>query len=149
MRVTSSGLGKSGPRKSSGVTVRRVACGLAVLFLFSGMASANSAFPYGQELMLDAHPMKGSKRVPLLDIEENGSAQIDLWCNSVRAQAVIARNSITITPGEKTDRQCEPERMQGDDDMLSALSEVNSWRLEGDTLILIGTHTIKFRLETN
>jgi len=39
--------------------------------------------------------------------------------------------------------------MRGDDDMLSALSQVTNWRLQGDMLILNGPRTIRFRMETN
>jgi heat shock protein HslJ len=136
-------------RKRALSVARGFASGLAALILVGVPAFADSAFPFGQELALDARPMKGSKRVPLLDVEENGQAEINLWCNSVRAQAVIARNTITIIAGEKTERQCEPERMRGDEEMLSALSQVTSWKMEGDTLILTGARTIKFRMETN
>jgi heat shock protein HslJ len=135
-------------RRGRGVR-RGVACWLAVVFAFGNAAMADSAFPFDQELMLVAPPMKGSKRVPLLDVHESGAAEINLWCNSVRAQAVIARDTITIITGEKTDRTCEPERMRGDDDILSALEQVTNWRLEGDTLVLSGARTIRFRVETN
>jgi len=126
-----------------------IACGLAALFFCGSAATAGSVFPFGQDLTLDARPLKGSKRVPLLEVQENGAAEIDLWCNSVRAQAVIARDTITIITGTKTDRQCEPERMRGDDDMLAALEQVTNWRMEGDTLVLSGARTIKFRMATN
>jgi heat shock protein HslJ len=122
---------------------------LIVFLAATYQAASDSAFPFGQELMLDARPMKGSKRLPLLDIQENGATEIDLWCNSVRAQVVVSRNAITITTGEKTERQCDPERMRGDEDMLSVLSQVTNWRLDGDTLILTGPRTIKFRVESN
>ena len=64
------------------------------------LASAGDSFPFGTTLMLDAAPMRGSKRVPMLEIAEDGVASIDLWCASVRAQAVVADNSISISPGE-------------------------------------------------
>jgi heat shock protein HslJ len=122
---------------------------LAILLSAVGAAAAGSAFPFGREWLLDARPMKGSKRVPSLDIKSDGATEIDLWCNSVRGQIVVSRDEITITTGEKTERQCEPERMRGDEDMLLALSQVTSWRLQGDTLILSGPRTIRFRMETN
>jgi heat shock protein HslJ len=132
---------------------RRMALGCAfgvavALAAISGVA-ADAVFPFGHELMLDARPMKGSKRVPMLDIRANGATEIDLWCNSVQGQIVVSRDTITITTGEKTERQCEPERMRGDDEMLSALSQVTSWRVQGDMLILTGPRTFRFRLETN
>jgi len=93
--------------------------------------------------------MKGSKRLPSLDIRADGATEIDLWCNSAHGQIVVSRDAITITTGEKTERQCEPERMRGDDDILAALAQVTGWRLQGDTLILSGPRTIRFRMETN
>jgi heat shock protein HslJ len=128
---------------------RGCALGVAIVLSSVGGAAADSTFPFGHELLLDARPMKGSKRVPILDIRANGAAEIDLWCNSVQGQIVVSHDTITITTGEKTERQCEPERMRRDDDMLSALSQVTGWRLQGDTLILSGSRTMRFRMETN
>jgi len=125
------------------------ALGLAILLSSVCPGAAGSAFPYGHELLLDARPMKGSKHLPSLDVRADGAAEIDLWCNSVLGQIVVSQDAITITTGEKTERQCEPERMRGDDDILFTLSQVTSWRLQGDTLILSGSRTIRFRMETN
>jgi len=121
---------------------------LAAICLAPAVA-AQSDFPFGQELMLDAKPMKGSKRVPMLDIDEKGVAEIDLWCNSVKGQLVVAGDTITIITGDKTARTCPPERAQADDEVLGALNEVTNWRREGDVLVLIGTRTMRFRLQTN
>src|SRR5262249_32834312 len=52
------------------------------------LASAGDSFPFDTTLMLDAAPMRGTKRIPMLEIAENGAASIDLWCASTRAQAV-------------------------------------------------------------
>lgn len=130
---------------------RRRASILAVCVLMaSGVArAAEQEFPFGRELMLDAAPMKGSKRVPMLDIDDRGIADIDLWCNSVKGQMVVAGDTITIITGQKTERSCPPERAQADDDVLSALTEVTNWRRDGDVLVLIGTRTMRFRLQTN
>ena len=122
------------------------ACALA---MFGIAGAAAQEFPFGRELMLDVAPMKGSKRVPMLEIDPKGIADIDLWCNSVKGQMVVAGDTITILTGQKTDRSCPPERAQADDDVLAALNEVTSWRREGDTLVLIGTRTMRFRLQTN
>jgi heat shock protein HslJ len=126
-----------------------LALGAAATACLAPAVAAQSEFPFGRELLLDARPMKGSKRVPMLDIDEKGLAEIDLWCNSVKGQMVVAGDTITILTGEKTERSCPPERTQADDDVLSALNEVTSWRREGDVLVLIGTRTIRFRLQTN
>ena len=114
-----------------------------------GGAQAESSFPFNRELLLDTQPMKGSKRVPSLDIRGNGAAEFDLWCNTVRSQLVVAGDTITIVTGPKTERPCPPERVRDDEEMLAALTEVTNWRREGDMLILTGPRTIRFRLQTN
>ena len=114
----------------------------------AGLA-ADSAFPFDSELMLDAKPMKGSKRVPILGIGPKGEAAIDLWCNSIEAQIVVVESTITIMTGRKTDRQCDPARMRGDDELLATLQQVTSWRREGDVLMLRGGKSLRFRQATN
>src|SRR5262245_62355493 len=37
-------------------------------------------FPFERELLLEAKPLPGSKRVPMLEILREGRALIDLWC---------------------------------------------------------------------
>jgi heat shock protein HslJ len=136
-------------------------CGRGVWLLFLGAASAlqfalydpagaaDQDFPYDREMMLDANPMRGSKKVPVLEIDSNGNAGIDMWCNQVRAQFVIAADTITILPGARTGRACSPERERGDDELLAALTEVTNWRRSGDKLELIGPKRLRFLLFTN
>jgi heat shock protein HslJ len=135
------------------LTLRRAALafafGAALAGGFASAAGAQSAFPFGREFVLDTAPLKGSKRIPILDIDEKGIADIDLWCNSVKGQLVVAADTITIITGPKTERSCPPERMQGDDDLLAALAAVTNWKLEGDMLVLIGTRTMRFRAQSN
>ena len=111
--------------------------------------TAESTFPFDRELLLDVKPMKGSKRVPILDIGPKGETAIDLWCNSVEAQIVVVDSTITILTGQKTERQCDPARMRGDEDLLSALQQVTSWRRQGDVLMLHGAKTLRFRQASN
>jgi heat shock protein HslJ len=140
---------------------RRASCVLAVIAAMTagvmtpvamtpGAALAGErAFPFGHELLLDVAPMKGSKRVPMLTIDEKGYADIDLWCDSVKGQMVVAGDTITILTDDKTDRSCPPERAAADEDMLARLAGVVSWRREGDVLLLSGAGTMRFRLQTN
>ncbi|MGD0023451.1 MAG: META domain-containing protein [Xanthobacteraceae bacterium] len=107
------------------------------------------AFPFGSELMLDAAPMRGSKRVPMLQIDENGAASIDLWCASARADAKVGDDSITIVPGQIEAAQCTAERLSSDQDLLAALSQVTGWRRHGDVIEFLGATTLRFRLMTN
>ena len=123
--------------------------GVAMAAAAAPAIAAQSEFPFGRELLLDAPPMKGSKRVPSLAIAENGLADIELWCSSVKGQLVVAGDTITILTGAKTERSCTPERMRGDDDVLAALTEVTNWRREGEFLVLTGARTMRFRLQTN
>ena len=99
--------------------------------------------------MLDAQPMRGSKRVPMLVIGAQGQTSIEGWCNTVKAQMVVAADTVTILTGTKTDQQCAPERMRGDDELLAALTEVTNWRRDGEVLTLRGTKTLRFRTLTN
>jgi heat shock protein HslJ len=122
---------------------------LAILGIIPTSLAADSTFPFDKELLLDVKPMKGSKRVPILGIGPKGETAIDLWCNSVEAQIVVVESTITILTGQKTERQCDPARMRGDDDLLAALQQVTSWRREGDVLMLRGGKTLRFRQATN
>lgn len=122
---------------------------LTVLGTLPMCLAADSTFPFDKELLLDVKPMKGSKRVPILGIGPKGETAIDLWCNSVEAQIVVVDSTITILTGQKTERQCDPARMRGDDDLLAALQQVTSWRREGDVLMLRGGKTLRFRQATN
>ncbi len=128
------------------------ACTAAALLIaaLAGRAhAADAEFPYGQELLLDAAPMKGSKRIPSLEVESNGRATIDLWCNEVAAQFVVAGETLTVLTGTKTERQCDPERMRADEDLLSALTQVTTWRQQGEALLLEGPKSLRFRPATN
>src|ERR1700744_6748351 len=86
------------------------------------LAKAAEPFPFGIELMLDDRPQPGSKRMPMIQIEDDGSASIDLWCGSIRAQATVGDDgSLAITPGERDNGQCSPDRIAGDDDLLDMI----------------------------
>jgi hypothetical protein len=123
--------------------------GLIALTAASAGIAAERGFPYDGILMLEAKPMKGSKRVPILQVEPKGAASIDLWCNTVPAQLVVVDSTITIILGSPTVKQCDPDRMQADEDLLTALQQVASWRRQDDLLILQGDKTLRFRLSSN
>ena len=124
------------------------AMGGAIFLCLASHASAQP-FPFGSELVLDADPMRGSKKIPVLDIGQNGAAEIELWCNSVKAQLVVAANTITIITGRMSSRQCPPDYARADDELLSALNEVTNWRMEDFALVLTGGKTLRFRMQTN
>ncbi|MGC1234744.1 MAG: META domain-containing protein [Xanthobacteraceae bacterium] len=122
---------------------------LLCLSLSPPLAAAGDSFPFGATLMLDAAPMRGSKRVPMLEIAKNGAVSIDLWCASARAQAVVADNSISISLGDLQNAQCEPDRQSRDAELLAALAQVTNWRRNGEVVELLGATPLRFRLMTN
>jgi heat shock protein HslJ len=133
-----------------GRSIAAAGCGmLAGTFLGPAPDARAQAFPYGTELVLDANPMRGSKKIPVLDIGQDGSADIDLWCNTVKAKLVVAANTITIITGEMSSRQCPPDRARADEELLTALNEATTWRMEPEALVFMGRRTLRFRVQTN
>ena len=128
---------------------RAFALGLMGLVISAACALAQEDFPFEHELLLDAHPMRGSKRIPNLSVEPDGTVTIDLWCNSMQAQINVNGEAISISAGEKSNQSCAPERQQADDDLAAALVAVTSWRWDGESLLLIGPKTLRFRQPTN
>jgi hypothetical protein len=136
---------------------RRGLCCLVLATLWALLANAragDAAFPFGVELMLDTARLPGGKRIPMIEIEDNGSATIDLWCVSVRASATVGDGALTIVvadppPPPPPPPQCTPARQAGDQDLLAALSQVTAWRLRGEVVELVGPTTLRFRRMTN
>ena len=62
---------------------------------------------------------------------------------------IVAADTVTVIAGPPTDRQCSPERVRGDTDLLEALAEVTNWRRQGDLVVLVGPRSLRFRLPTN
>src|SRR5215470_10240475 len=122
-----------------GRMTRRVAmCGdfAAILVLLTCCAgTAAEPFPFDQELLLDATPMRPGKRMPLLTVEPNGNAKIDLWCRTVPARIEISEAVMKIAaeslpdgqPEMMSAGQCTAERMAADVTLLAALSQITSW----------------------
>jgi hypothetical protein len=130
----------------------------AVLLSFICTATVMAQpFPFDQELLLDAEPMRPGKRMPILTVEANGNARIDLWCRTVSARVEIADTSIKIEVGPLPEElpamqgagQCTPERIKADEEMLASIIQVTEWRREGEVILLIGPATMKFRPATN
>ena len=126
---------------------------LALSLLMAGAAGGSFAqqqeFPFEGELILDVRPMPGSKRIPNMDIDAKGAIVVEMWCNRVDGQMVVAGDTITVMTGQQTERPCTPERARGDTDFLDALNAVTNWRREGDFVRLIGPKTLRFRVPTN
>jgi META domain len=112
-------------------------------------AFADDGFPFGFEMTLDAAPLAGSKRIPTLEIGDNGEAKLDLWCKSGTGQFSVAGNTVIFVPGQLQDRDCAPARAQADDELVGALSEAATWKRRGDLVSFIGNKPLRFRINTN
>lgn len=125
----------------------------ACVLAFAGIADqvrAQAEFPYDRDMVLDARPLRGGKRVPILAFEAGGKVQIDLWCKRGFGQATISGGEMTIAIGPMRDESCTPERTQADEDMLAALPQVTAWSQQGDIVTLNGgPKALRFRLATN
>lgn len=136
---------------------KHAVCMLAVLFLLflagviRPVVAAENEFPFGSELMLEGESSRAHKRLPMIQVEEDGSATLDLWCGSVRTQATVgADGSIAIAPGVRNNGQCDPERIASDDDLLDMMLHLTKWRRSGDLVEFSGAPgTMRFRLMTN
>jgi hypothetical protein len=130
----------------------RAAFALSIALLwFSGIgaARAETNFPFGMEMTLDAARQPGSKRIPDLDIGDNGEVVLELWCKGGKGQFSVAGDTVVFIAGPMQDRGCPPDRAQLDDDLVAALSQATTWKRQGDLVSFIGTRTLRFRLNTN
>lgn len=137
----------------TGHSVVRGAVAAILILLACGVGVAADTFPFDRELLLDAAPMRPGKRMPILAVEPNGNARIDLWCRTVPARVEISDATIKIEAGPlpedmptmQSAGQCTPERVQADEEFLAALTQMTGWRRAGDGIVLEGSKTLKFR----
>jgi len=112
-------------------------------------ARADAEFPFGMMMNLEAAPQPGSKRLPNLEIGDNGEAILELWCKAGKGQFSVAGNTVIFVAGPMEDRACPPAKAQADDDLVAALSEAATWKRQGDLVSFVGTRTLRFRINTN
>lgn len=129
------------------------ACSAALILLASisvaREAKAETDFPFGMEMTLDAAPLRGSKRVPNLDIGDNGEVVLELWCKGGKGQFSVAGDTVIFVAGPMEDRSCPPDKAQADDDLVAALTEITTWRRQDDAVSFIGARTLNFHINTN
>jgi hypothetical protein len=134
---------------TTGLLRHAAAATLTVVAFAADPACADDGFPFGFEMTLDAAPQGGSKRIPTLEIGDNGEAKLDLWCKSGNGQFSVAGNTVIFMAGQLQDRDCPPARAQADDELVAALSEAATWKRRGDLVSFIGTRQLRFRINTN
>src|SRR4029453_18590809 len=98
--------------------------GLCALLLAGapGLAVATE-FPFERELLLEIDPLPGSRQVPSLEVEKNGSAELDLWCARAHAQVAVSGQTIAITivPGAAQTRPGTPGKERAGRRLLPTL----------------------------
>jgi len=139
--------------------IRLVASAFACGFLAAAIvpAIAGEQFPFDQDLILDAAPMRPGKRMPMLTVAASGDATIGLWCKTVSARVEIADAAIKIEPGPLPEAlpemmgngQCTPQRMEADEALLAKLAQVTAWHIQGGAIVLEGPAPLKFRAASN
>jgi heat shock protein HslJ len=112
-------------------------------------AQADNGFPFGMEMTLDVERQPGSKRIPNLEIGDAGEVVLELWCKGGKGQFSVAGNTVIFVAGAMENRTCPPDRAQADDELIAALSDVATWKRQGDFISFIGTKTLRFQLNTN
>jgi len=127
--------------------------GIVLILLASmaapGAARAETGFPFGMEMTLDALPQPGSKRVPDIDIGDNGEVVLELWCKGGNGQFSVAGNTVIFVAGQMEDRPCPTAKTQADDELIATLTDATTWRRQGDSVFFVGPRTLRFRLNTN
>jgi heat shock protein HslJ len=130
--------------------VGRIAAMSIVLAALTGVTAVQAQeFPFGLEMRLEGARMPGTKRIPSLEIGDNGEVVLELWCKGGKGQFSVAGNTIIFVPGAMEERSCPPDRAQADDDLLAALSDAATWRRQGDFVTLVGSKQLRFRINTN
>jgi len=128
----------------------KLVAAIALSAAFSGSPPAQAQeFPFGLEMTLEAARMPGSKRIPSLEIGDNGEVILELWCKGGKGQFSVAGNTIIFVPGAMEERSCPPDRAQADDDLIAALSDAATWQRRGDFVTLVGSKQLRFRINTN
>ena len=131
------------------VSLKQMVCAAAALLVMSAVARAEEGFPFGTEMTLEAVPQPGSKRIPNIEIGDNGEVVLELWCKGGKGQFSVAGGTVIFVPGAIQDRSCPPAKAQADDDLVAALAAVETWKRQGDVLTLVGPKTLRFRENGN
>jgi hypothetical protein len=112
-------------------------------------AHADDGFPFGFGMTLDVARQPGSKRLPSLDIGDSGETTVELWCKGGKGQFSVAGDTVIFVAGAMENRTCPEARAQADDELMATLSEVATWKRQGDTVTFVGARALRFRINTN
>lgn len=147
MRLLGRGVGGVGIELISAASLA-----LGLLLCAPLLAAADGEFPFDQEMILDAPRIGSIKRLPILTVEPDGKAVVDLWCKTVQARVQLSGSEVKVEAAPLPDElpqmmvagQCSPERLQADQDLLAALAQVTEWRWQDNALVLNGPTALHF-----
>jgi hypothetical protein len=123
---------------------------LALLLIgMSNLPSSAQNFPFDQEMLLEARPLPGSRRVPMMEVHSDGKASVDLWCHSAVAQLALNGNEVKFDFVSAKPENCTPERIELDQKMAKDLLEVTHWRRKNDIVEFVGPTSFRFRISTH
>jgi hypothetical protein len=121
----------------------------AMAIVFVAAPAGAQSFPYDQEMLLEAKPLPGSRRVPMLEVHPDGKASVDLWCHSAVAQFAITGSEVKIEFVSAKPENCTDERIELDQAMAKAMLEITQWRRDNDIVEFVGPTTFRFRISTH
>src|SRR5262249_12659209 len=127
---------------------RTLAFAMLLAFTAASLAS-DRVFSFGRALFLDAPPIGKSRRIPNLEVATDGQASIEPWCASGSGPVTVSGDTIAIAVGPMVETPCTPERLRADDELREALAAVTTWRREGNAVVLTGSKTLRYLLETH
>jgi hypothetical protein len=123
--------------------------GALLLLGLSAVPASAQNFPFDQEMLLEARPLPGSRRVPMMEVHPDGKASVDLWCHSAVAQLALNGNEVKFEFVSAKPENCTPERVELDQKMAKDLSEVTHWRRKNDIVEFVGPTSFRFRISTH
>jgi hypothetical protein len=129
--------------------VKRFLVAAVVLVATAAPVWAEDGFPFGTEMTLEALPQPGSKRIPNIEIGDNGEVVLELWCKAGKGQFSVAGNTVIFVPGQIEDRACPPAKAQADDELVAALAGAETWKRQGDLVTFNGPKPLRFRVNGN
>jgi hypothetical protein len=112
-------------------------------------AASGSEFPFGSKLVLDAAPLPGAKRIPMIRVEKSGAVTANMWCPSsnLKFQAKVADDTIkldsdNVLPSDYG-RGCDTLIQTADFKLTVNLFAITAWSRQDDliTFVLGGIFT--------
>src|SRR4051812_50140073 len=101
-------------------------------------AYAEGEFPFGLELTLEVARQPGSKRLPTMEIGDNGEAVLELWCKAGKGQFSVAGNTVIFVAGRLEDHACAPAGGGAGADLVAALGEGATRERHGEFVSFFG-----------